>query len=37
MFEGGIRVPMIASWPGTIKAGTTSDYISDLLGYDAYF
>jgi len=28
MFEGGIRVPMIASWPGTIKAGTTSDYIS---------
>lgn len=28
MFEGGIRVPMIASWPGMIKAGSTSDYIS---------
>jgi len=28
MFEGGIRVPMIAFWPGTIKAGSTTDYIS---------
>ena len=28
MFEGGIRVPMIASWPGEIKAGSTSDHIS---------
>ena len=26
--EGGIRVPMIASWPGNIKPGTTSDHIS---------
>lgn len=26
--EGGIRVPMIASWPGKIKAGSTSDHIS---------
>ena len=26
--EGGIRVPMIASWPGTIEAGTTSDLVS---------
>ena len=26
MYEGGIRVPMIASWPRVIAAGTTSDY-----------
>ncbi len=26
--EGGIRAPMIASWPGRIKPGTTSDLIS---------
>ncbi len=28
LYEGGIRVPMIARWPGTIKAGTVSDYVS---------
>lgn len=26
--EGGIRVPMIASWPGKIKAGSKTDLIS---------
>jgi arylsulfatase len=26
--EGGIRVPMIASWPGHIKEGSTTDHIS---------
>ena len=26
--EGGIRVPMIASWPGKIKTGGQSDHIS---------
>ena len=26
--EGGIRVPMIASWPGKIKTGSQSDHIS---------
>ena len=26
--EGGIRVPMIATWQGKIKAGTTTDHIS---------
>jgi arylsulfatase A-like enzyme len=26
MYEGGIRVPMIATWPGVIPAGSTSDY-----------
>ncbi len=29
LYEGGIRTPFIARWPGKIKAGTTSDY----LGY----
>ncbi|MCL6265327.1 arylsulfatase [Flagellimonas myxillae] len=28
LYEGGIRVPMIAYWPNQIKAGTTSDHIS---------
>jgi arylsulfatase A-like enzyme len=27
LYEGGIRVPMIASWPGTIPAGRTSDHV----------
>lgn len=28
LYEGGIRVPFIATWPGMIKAGSTSDHIS---------
>jgi arylsulfatase len=28
LHEGGIRVPMIVSWPGRIQSGTTSDHIS---------
>ena len=28
LYEGGIRVPMIAAWQGTIQPGTTSDHIS---------
>ncbi len=27
LYEGGIRVPAIAWWPGTVAAGATSDYI----------
>ncbi len=27
-YEGGIRVPMVARWPGKIPAGKTSDHIS---------
>jgi arylsulfatase A-like enzyme len=27
-YEGGIRVPMIANWPGKIAPGQTSDHIS---------
>lgn len=30
LYEGGIRVPFIARWPGRIPAGTTSDHISAL-------
>ena len=28
LYEGGIRVPLIARWPNKIKAGTVSDHIS---------
>jgi len=45
LYEGGIRVPMIAYWPETIKPGQTSDHISafwdflptacDLTGIEA--
>jgi arylsulfatase A-like enzyme len=28
LYEGGIRVPMIACWPGQIKAGATSEHVS---------
>ncbi len=42
MYEGGVRVPMVARWPGKVKPGAMSDHISafwdlyptccDLLG-----
>ncbi|MBS0010990.1 MAG: sulfatase-like hydrolase/transferase, partial [Bacteroidales bacterium] len=28
VYEGGIRVPMIASWPGMIKPGSVTDHVS---------
>jgi arylsulfatase A-like enzyme len=28
LYEGGIRVPMLARWPGRIKAGSSTDLIS---------
>ncbi|MBT8308679.1 MAG: sulfatase-like hydrolase/transferase, partial [Maribacter sp.] len=44
LYEGGIRVPMIAMWPDKIKAGSSSDHISahydmlatfsDIAGYE---
>jgi len=27
LYEGGMREPMIAYWPGKVKAGATSDYV----------
>ncbi|QDU61435.1 Arylsulfatase [Planctomycetes bacterium Pan216] len=45
MHEGGIRAPMLARWPGTIKPGSTTDHLSsfqdvlptcaELVGEDA--
>jgi arylsulfatase A-like enzyme len=34
MYEGGIRVPMCAVWPGRIKPGTRSDHVA--LTMDLY-
>lgn len=44
LYEGGIRVPMIAWWPGKIKEGSQTDHVSafwdvfptvaDLIGVD---
>jgi len=28
LYEGGVNVPMIATWPAKIQSGTTSDHIS---------
>lgn len=28
LYEGGVRAPLLARWPGTIKPGTTSDHVS---------
>ena len=45
LYDGGIRVPFIARWPGTIEAGVISDHVSafwdflptcaELAGVDA--
>ena len=32
LYEGGIRVPFLMSWPGQIKAGTVSQ--TPVIGYD---
>jgi arylsulfatase A-like enzyme len=33
LYEGGIRVPLIAWWPGTIKAGAESNHISGFIDF----
>lgn len=33
VYEGGIRVPAIISWPGRIKQGMTSDFIYSSVDY----
>ncbi len=35
LYEGGIRTPFIARWPGRIKAGATSELVRRVLGHDA--
>ncbi|MEM9281973.1 MAG: sulfatase-like hydrolase/transferase [Verrucomicrobiota bacterium] len=31
LYEGGVRVPTIATWPGRIPAGSTSDHLSGFV------
>lgn len=33
LYEGGMRVPMIACWPGTLAAGTTTDHPSGFQDF----
>jgi len=33
LYEGGIRVPMIAWWPGKVPAGIESDHVSGFQDY----
>ena len=33
LYEGGIRVPMLAWWPGTIPPGSRSDHISSFWDF----
>ncbi|SHM73864.1 arylsulfatase [Flavobacterium saccharophilum] len=35
LYEGGIRIPLIAKWPGKIPAGKTSDLISSQIDFFA--
>ena len=37
LYEGGIRVPLIARWPGHIAAGSTSDHIGYFGDFMATF
>jgi arylsulfatase A-like enzyme len=33
LYEGGIRTPFIASWPGKIQPGTTSDLVTSFVDF----
>lgn len=35
LYEGGIKVPTLAAWPGVIAAGSSSDYRTDVADFMA--
>jgi len=37
MYEGGMRVPLIARWPGRVPAGQTSGYVGSSVDFMATF
>ncbi len=37
LFEGGVRAPLVARWPGKIKAGTVSDQPAMMMDLTASF
>ena len=37
MYEGGMRVPLIAHWPDHVPAGQTSDYVGSSVDFMATF
>ncbi|MHC4996414.1 MAG: sulfatase-like hydrolase/transferase [Planctomycetota bacterium] len=37
MWEGGIRVPCVARWPGVLKAGAESDLVGITMDWSATF
>ncbi len=37
LFEGGIRTPLIAKWPGRLEAGTESGQVATLMDLTASF
>ena len=37
MYEGGMRVPLIAHWPDHVPAGQTSDYVGSAVDFMATF
>ena len=37
LYEGGIRVPLIISWPGHVEAGTTNDHMCAFWDLPATF
>jgi len=37
LFDGGIRVPLVAKWPGAIEPGTVSNQVTSLMDLTASF
>ena len=36
MFDGGTRVPLILSWPGTVEAGESEAFVSHMDFYASF-